>query len=211
MFGSNKRLERRLQERGVRAPADVLEATQSNVAVTIGNEAIVSNTEVVWKLRLRVKPAMGEPFEAEVKERYPQFGGPAAGQTVGVLFDPDDHSKVVIAHDQGSQLDAAINTALANSPGVAANPGLAGPIQDLMRAAISDPQGFQQRMRTQGPAAFGVDISEMMQMAQANFQAASPPPSQDPVDRLAKLADLHERGALTDEEFAEQKRKILGE
>src|SRR5512142_1478031 len=112
MFGSNKRLERRLQERGVRAPAQVLEATQTHMAITTGNEAIVSNTEILWKLRLRVQPGTAEPFEVEVKESFPQLGGPVAGQTVGVLFDPDDHSKVVIAHDDPTQIDAAISTAL---------------------------------------------------------------------------------------------------
>ena len=35
--------------------------------------------------------------------------------------------------------------------------------------------------------------------------------SQDPVDRLAKLADLHKSGALTDEEFAREKARLLGE
>jgi hypothetical protein len=33
----------------------------------------------------------------------------------------------------------------------------------------------------------------------------------DPVDELAKLADLHQRGALTDEEFANAKSKLLGQ
>jgi hypothetical protein len=37
------------------------------------------------------------------------------------------------------------------------------------------------------------------------------PTSTDPVDRLAKLADLHKSGALTDEEFAREKAKLLGE
>ncbi len=35
--------------------------------------------------------------------------------------------------------------------------------------------------------------------------------SSDPVDRLSKLADLHKSGALTDEEFAREKAKLLGE
>lgn len=48
----------------------------------------------------------------------------------------------------------------------------------------------------------GQSLSDMM--AQAGAQAA------DPAEQLAKLADLHERGALTDEEFAAQKAKILG-
>jgi hypothetical protein len=33
----------------------------------------------------------------------------------------------------------------------------------------------------------------------------------DPLDRLQKLADLHDRGALTDAEFAAEKAKILNE
>jgi hypothetical protein len=33
----------------------------------------------------------------------------------------------------------------------------------------------------------------------------------DPEDRLAKLADLKERGVLSDDEFAAEKAKILGE
>jgi hypothetical protein len=42
--------------------------------------------------------------------------------------------------------------------------------------------------------------------------AATPgTPEVDPLDRLAKAAELHQSGVLTDEEFAEQKAKILGE
>jgi hypothetical protein len=37
------------------------------------------------------------------------------------------------------------------------------------------------------------------------------PASGDPLDRLSKLADLHDRGALTDAEFEAQKQKLLGE
>jgi hypothetical protein len=52
----------------------------------------------------------------------------------------------------------------------------------------------------------GTSLQDMM--AQAAGQAA--PPS-DPTERLTKLADLHDRGVLTDEEFAAQKAKILSE
>lgn len=33
----------------------------------------------------------------------------------------------------------------------------------------------------------------------------------DPIDQLEKLAELHKSGALTDEEFEQQKRRVLGE
>jgi hypothetical protein len=46
-------------------------------------------------------------------------------------------------------------------------------------------------------------------------QYAPPPPEpaapeQDPIEQLKELAALHNDGVLTDEEFAAQKRKILG-
>ena len=37
-----------------------------------------------------------------------------------------------------------------------------------------------------------------------------PPPEEDPTAQLAKYAQLHEQGVLTDEEFAAAKAKILG-
>jgi hypothetical protein len=49
----------------------------------------------------------------------------------------------------------------------------------------------------------GQSLQEMM--AQTGAQAAA-----DPAEQLGKLADLHERGVLTDEEFAAQKAKVLG-
>jgi len=42
-------------------------------------------------------------------------------------------------------------------------------------------------------------------------QAAGAAGAADPTERLSKLADLHDRGVLTDEEFATQKAKILSE
>jgi len=39
--------------------------------------------------------------------------------------------------------------------------------------------------------------------------AAQPAPPSDPIERLKSLADLKDRGVLTEEEFAAQKAKIL--
>ncbi len=42
-------------------------------------------------------------------------------------------------------------------------------------------------------------------------QYAPPPPQEeDPIEKLRELAKLRDDGILTDEEFAEQKRKVLG-
>ena len=39
--------------------------------------------------------------------------------------------------------------------------------------------------------------------------AAPPPPPPDPIAQLKELAQLHQQGVLTDEEFAAQKTKLL--
>jgi hypothetical protein len=41
-------------------------------------------------------------------------------------------------------------------------------------------------------------------------QATNAPPPADPADEIEHLAQLHESGALTDEEFAAAKAKALG-
>ena len=59
-------------------------------------------------------------------------------------------------------------------------------------------------MQERGPAAFGLP----------GMPGAPPivaPTSEDPLDRLSKLAELHDRGVLTDAEFETQKKKMLGE
>src|SRR5436190_21143833 len=42
------------------------------------------------------------------------------------------------------------------------------------------------------------------------YQEPPPPAAPDPIEQLKQLGALHEQGILTDEEFAEQKAKILG-
>ena len=46
--------------------------------------------------------------------------------------------------------------------------------------------------------------------AEDQEQAAYAPPPADPADEIEHLAQLHASGALTDEEFAAAKAKILG-
>ena len=48
------------------------------------------------------------------------------------------------------------------------------------------------------------------QYAEPQYQQPPPAaPSSDPVDRLTELADLRDRGILTDEEFSAAKAKVL--
>ena len=51
---------------------------------------------------------------------------------------------------------------------------------------------------------------QMGQQALAQQQAAPAAPAEDPNAKLQQLAQLHEQGVLTDEEFAAAKAKVLG-
>lgn len=200
VFGHDKKLEEELREHGMRASADVVKAEQSGVGITEGNPAFAGATEVVWKLDLHVKPEGAEPFDAHVEARFPQYGGPRAGTTVPVLFDPDDHSKVVLDSSPEAWADASIATAVQAS----GNPALAAPLHELMEAALKDPAGFQQHAREQAEQAFKAAGFNVMDVGGAG--------GSDPtVDALEKLADLRDRGVLSEEEFARQKARILGE
>jgi hypothetical protein len=84
----------------------------------------------------------------------------------------------------------------------------------MTRAAVADPKAFREQMFAlrdavkgdqTGPVVVGAGgISALMAQAAAN----NPPP--DKLEQLQKLAELRATGALTEEEFEQQKHRILG-
>ena len=201
MFG-----RRDLSKVGIRAFADVLAAEQSAISVTIGNPNLVDNTEVRWKLLLRVTPDAEPPFEANVTALLPQLSPPRPGMRLPVLYDPKDHSRVEIERRPAATADVAIDAVTAARPDLAGAQVMGMPMTDVIRQAMANPTAFREEMMRRG--------AEMQQQALGAMQAAQPQQSQqgaDPIDRLEKLAALKDRGLLTDEEFEQQKRKILGD
>jgi hypothetical protein len=71
-------------------------------------------------------------------------------------------------------------------------------VKDIVRDAQAHPNRPKQVFH------LGANTTEAM-------GAAASQPASDPVDQLAKLADLRDRGIVTDAEFEMQKRRILGE
>ena len=70
-------------------------------------------------------------------------------------------------------------------------------------------------MRGRGLALMaGVAVGKHAASQQAQAQQAQAPPAAAPTKdvtvELQKMADLHKSGVLTDEEFAAQKKKLLG-
>lgn len=93
MFGSRAK---RISQPGRQAKATVLEVGRRGMAITTGGGQLVSDTTVRVKVRLRVEPEGGTPYEVATKLRFQQTAIPYEGQTLGVLVDPQDPEKLVV-------------------------------------------------------------------------------------------------------------------
>jgi len=76
--------------------------------------------------------------------------------------------------------------------------------------AVSNRVSRRQARRWGAQEAQPYGYEEPAQPAYAPPPAAAAPPEDDPVARLRELAALRDDGILTDEEFAAEKRKVLG-
>ena len=202
MFGKEKSAETLLRDAGKRAPAEVLEAERTGSGVTTGNPAFAAATEVLWKLKLEVRPEGEQPFPAEIEARFSQFSTPAKGLVLSVLYDPDDHSKILVDQSEEGVVETAIGTAFASNPALAASP-MAGSIETMMREAMADPTGFAEKMRAQAAAQGGGPWVVGLGAPASSGDAT--------IDQLEKLTELRDKGALTLEEFEAQKKRVLGE
>jgi Short C-terminal domain len=146
---------------------------------------------------------VGKALKSWPREGFMAKSSPAGlNPTFGV---PDDRQVVVlylpIEGGNNKYLKAAAhNTAAAGSPGMPHKVALAkdAPSQAVVDLLVS----------TGGPKIMigGTNLQDMIDQAAGSAKAAG-----DPTEKLSKLADLHERGVLTDDEFATQKAKILSE
>jgi Short C-terminal domain len=182
----SKRLKKQLEENGKRANATVVEIAEKGMAVTRGAEGVIGNTELALKTHLRVQPDDEPEFEVKKRFSYPQLAVPSAGQTVPVLYDPNDHDKIIVDYSADAQQNAAFASA-----GI--DPSQIG---QLMQQAQQMQAGMGQM-----PAVGQVPGMAPQQPAQSQA---------DPVEQLEKLAKLKESGALTEAEFEAEKAKILG-
>jgi hypothetical protein len=181
----SKKLKKQLEESGTRANATVVEIAEKGMAVTRGAEGVVANTELALKAHLRVQPENEPEFEVKKRFSFPQMAVPSPGQTVPVLYDPQDHDKIIVDYTPEAQQGAAFAAA-----GIDPNQ-----IGDLMNQA--------QQLRAQAGQMPGTgQVPGMTPPAPA-------PPQADPVEQLEKLAKLKESGALTEAEFEAEKAKIL--
>jgi hypothetical protein len=183
----SKRLKKQLEENGKRANAVIVEIAERGMAITRGADNVVANTEIALKTHLRVQPEDEPEFEVKKRLSFPQLAVPSAGQTIPVIYDSQDHDKIVVDYSPESQEQAALSAA-----GIDANS-----LGELMNQAAAL-QAQAQQVQGGVPGIPGMT-------------PASPPAQPDPVEQLEKLAALKEKGALTEAEFEAEKAKVLGQ
>ena len=133
-------------------------------------------------VRVRVELPDGSTGEFEQQGLWaPKVGALLDGYVVPVRYDPADFSKVTLDLPLMEQRQAELVAS-----------------QKAYGAAHAETEFDRLAGQNTGSAA-------------GSSAGDTPAGASDPVDRLAKLADLRERGALTDAEFAAEKAKVLGE
>jgi hypothetical protein len=91
-----------------------------------------------------------------------------------------------------------------------------GPVGQLLAQIKADPEGFKARVQAQAKAAgvstFVLTSGGLQQIGGTPGAVPAPEPKHvDVVEELTKAADLHDKGALTDDEFETLKKKLLGQ
>jgi Short C-terminal domain len=180
VFYKHSRLEKRLRESGRPATAEILSMRTEGGGHSArrAEDDDLSQSWTLCRLHLKVMPD-GEPaFETSLRTRLHTFK--YKGDAVPVLYDPDDHDKVVV--DSEAELRST----------------------DALTEEASE---FTERAAefAGSAAAFREQAAAFRARAEAGALHGS-----DPVAQLERLAALHATGALTDAEFAAEKAKIVG-
>lgn len=136
---------------------------------------------------------------------------PQPGQDLPVTVSRANPSKFIIRWDEVDS-SSAQGTRLADQLAESINQGQAGGSglnsSSVVIDARNDPEVRQQVLgMLKGQ---GVDVDQLRPAAAGGPAASSGSAVGDDVELLEKLSQLREKGALTDQEYAEQKAKILG-
>jgi hypothetical protein len=206
MFGNKKKLEAQLAEQGgTVAWATVIDAKNKWASASMdGFNRVTSETDHV-RVSLKVEPDGQEPFEATFSQAF-KGSIPMKGWQCKVIYDPSDRSKIAIQEDSitppGIDHDRAERAAVRrNEMMEAARSGnIAEYVEDMKAKALSGQLGGF--VMVDGQVVSGGGIPGM-----PGTPASAPKP--DLADQLTKLADLRDRGVLTDAEFEAQKAKLL--
>jgi Short C-terminal domain len=201
MFGHKKGLASKLMEAGgTVAWATVLEGKERWQSAT-GSGFEWNNSKITdhMKLKLRVEPEGETSFEAELGQA---FSGqvPFTGWQCKVVYDPADRSKIAVLED------SIAPPGITHHQAERAATHRAGMLEAAQSGHIAEYVEEMKSKAMSGELSGATFVGGQM----VSGSAPAPAPAQPSVvDQLTKLADLRDRGVLTDAEFEAQKAKLL--
>jgi hypothetical protein len=189
---------------------------KSSAALTAEVRAVVLKTTWItqnhqkaqYLLNLHLRVHFDDGSTAEFSSRYHHIA--SVGDVLTVRYDPDDHTKLELVDESFKEQRATREThtkeKLARAeqqltPGASSAAG-PDPRIDVTRLSIR----LAQR---KGDTAEAARLTTVLQQLESGTFVAPASGTADPLDRIQKLAELHSSGALTDEEFAAQKARLL--
>jgi Short C-terminal domain len=182
MLGEHKHLQHTLRDHGGVTATAMVE--QAHCLGTETSSGFHGTTYGYWfALKVAVRADGAQPFDASLRAFVHNYV--SEGQTIPVIFDPDDHGKICMD------------------------------TESVERERDTDREAASARLQSRIDAfkAAGAVTRETVirgsEKADA-FTVAEPEPG-DEIEHLEQLAKLHATGALTDAEFAAAKAKLLGE
>jgi Short C-terminal domain len=200
VFGHKKGLAKKLQENGgTVAWATVIQGKEKWSSASGSGYYGPSKVTDHMRVKLQVTPEAEPPFEAEFSQAFSGLT-PFTGSQCKVVYDPADHSRIAVLEDSIAP------------PGITHEQAeRAAARKTEMMAAVKNGTVAQYIEEQKAKALRG----ELSGTVIVNGTQISPSPAATPqpnvVDQLTKLAELHDRGALTDAEFQTEKAKLLAE
>jgi hypothetical protein len=184
----SRRTRRHLESNGLRATAAVVEIGDSGPTFTDGTGPSATK-ELLLSATLRVQPQEGPAFEKQGRFRFPKFHPPKPGDSVEVIYDPDDHDKLMLYNEPLTTADVGASLA-----GTGLSSG-----RDVSRAdqaaAMKEAEKWLQAYGQSG----------------AGLGAGGDRVADEALAKLERLQALKDQGALSDEEFEREKAKLVGE
>jgi len=206
-MGRSARKAEQLKREGIPGQAQVLEMTQTGVYV---------NEQPRVRLKLRVEAPGVTPFEDEDTHTVGLIflGMLAPGRPLPVYVDRQDHSNFMI--DWGGTGAGPAPATLSYQGGAPvdlnANPEAREAVMDTLRRHGIDTQGAVDLRQHPAARAAVLQALERHGVDVAHGAAAPAAPVEqpgEPLDRLQKLLELKIARVITEEEYEEQKARIL--
>jgi len=174
-------------------PAEIRDVKYGLVHTTsTGVDAMYDRHSASKKLSVQVEPPGGQPYEATLKiDRDGPTTPDVPGTRLEVLVDPSDPAHLALPADPTFTLPGGQTWRPEH--------GLAGAIAEASKRG--DAQELM-RLTAEARAASGA--------TQASSAGPTRGADDDTLSQLERLGKLHDSGVLNDEEFTEQKAKILG-